>query len=111
MTNVCHTGIDSITIEYQLCDINIPNVLSIAEGSQNSLWYVNADGLGEFHVYITNRWGNVVYECDDADAKCYWDGRTQNGTFVNAGTYFYTIEAKNMNGTPITKHGFITVVE
>lgn len=111
MTNVCHTGVDSITIEYQLCDINVPNVLSIAEGSQNSLWYVQTDGLGEFHVFITNRWGNVVYECDDADAKCYWDGRAQNGTFVNAGTYFYTIEAKDMNGSPLIKHGFITVVE
>jgi hypothetical protein len=111
LNNICHSNMDTMTVEYQLCDIIAPNVLSIAEGSQNPLWYVQADGLGEFTVYITNRWGNIVYECSDAEAKCYWDGRAQNGAFVQAGTYFYSIEAKNENGEPITKHGFIQVVD
>ena len=111
MNNVCHTNYDTITIDYKMCDILAPNILSLAQGSQNPLWYVQADGLGEFNLTITNRWGNVIYECNDSAANCYWDGRTKGGRFVEAGTYFYTIQAKSENGQDLTKHGFIQVVD
>ena len=111
MSNVCHNNYDTITVDYKLCDINAPNVLSLAQGSQNSLWYVNAEGLGEFSLFITNRWGNVIYECNDSQAKCYWDGRNKNGVFVEEGTYFYTIVAKTESNSPLEKHGFIQVVD
>ncbi len=111
MQNACHANYDTITVDYKLCDIDAPNVLSLAQGSQNALWYVNADGLGTFNLTITNRWGNVMYECADSQAKCYWDGRTKSGTFVEPGTYFYTIDATTENGDPIVKHGFLQVVD
>lgn len=111
MTNTCHTNQDTISVEFKLCDINVPNILSLAEGSQNSLWYVQAQGLSEFEIFITNRWGNVVYECNDPHASCYWDGRSKNGVFVEEGTYFYNIKAKDENDNEINKHGFIQVVD
>ena len=111
MTNACHTNYDTVTIDFKLCDIEAPNVLSLAQGSQNALWYVNADGLASFNLTITNRWGNVVYECFDSQAKCYWDGRNKNDTFVVPGTYFYTIDATSESGEPIVKHGFLQVVD
>lgn len=110
MSNVCHSGEESIVIDYRLCDINAPNVLSLAEGSQNSLWYVKAEGLSEFNLTITNRWGNVVYECNNSDGTCYWDGRNKGGLFVEAGTYFYIIDAVIEGGEELQKHGFLEVL-
>ena len=111
MSNYCHSNFDTITVDYKLCDIETPNILSLAPGSQNSLWYVQAEGLSSFSVYITNRWGNIVYECEDALAKCYWDGRNKNGVFVEEGTYFYTIIAEDESGSSLDKQGFIQVVD
>lgn len=110
MSNVCHTKQDTVNIEYKLCDIDAPNVLSLAEGSQNSLWYVKAEGLTEFNLIITNRWGNVVYECNNSSGICYWDGRNKGGLFVEEGTYFYIIDAMVEGGEELQKHGFIEVV-
>ena len=110
MSNICHTTDESVNIEYKLCDIDAPNVLSLAEGSQNSLWYVKADGLSEFNLTITNRWGNVVFECNNSDGICYWDGRNKGGLFVEEGTYFYIIDAVIEGGEELQKHGFIEVV-
>jgi hypothetical protein len=110
MSNDCHSNYDTLTVEFYLCDIVVPNILSLAEGSQNALWYVQAQGLASFNVVITNRWGNVVYECEDNTAKCYWDGRNRNGVFVEEGTYFYTIVAKDQEDREINKQGFIQVV-
>ena len=111
LSNLCHTSIDSMHLETKFCDIETPNILSLAQGSQNSLWYVHAEGLGSFNVIITNRYGNVVYECSDMNAKCYWDGRDKSGLFVTEGTYFYTIDATLEGGEALQKQGFIQVVD
>jgi len=111
MTNVCHSNTDTVLIDYKMCDIEAPNILSLAQGSQNPLWYVHAEGLSQFDVTITNRWGNVVYSCSNVDAQCFWDGRNQGGLFVEEGTYFYIIDAIIEGGEELQKHGFIQVVD
>ncbi len=111
LNNICHSGGDTVVIDYKLCDIEAPNVISLAPGSQNPTWYVKSDGLEEFHLVITNRWGNVIYECDDPQANCIWDGRDRKGNFVAEGTYFYLIDAKIEGGEELQKHGFIQVVD
>lgn len=111
LTNLCHSSLDSVTITTKLCDINVPNIISLAQGSQNPLWYVEAEGLSTFNLVITNRWGVIVYECDDATANCFWDGRDQRGEFVSEGTYFYIIDATIEGGDPLQKQGFVQVVD
>lgn len=110
LSNVCHTNYDTMIIDYKLCDIVAPNVLSLSQGTQNPLWYVQAEGLSSFNLVITNRWGNVVYSCSEEPAECYWDGRSPGGTLVEEGTYFYIIDAVIEGGEPLQKHGFIQVV-
>ena len=111
LSNVCHQGFDTVVIGYKLCDIAAPNVISLAPGSQNPTWYVIADGLEEFHLVITNRWGNVIYECDEPNADCVWDGTDRSGNVVGEGTYFYIIQAKIEGGEELNKHGFIQVID
>lgn len=111
MENVCHTNYDSIVVDVKLCDIIVPNVISLAQGTHNPLWYVTAEGVSDFSLVITNRWGNVVYECNDVASKCIWDGRNKGGETVSEGTYFYTIRAQIEGGETLDKHGFIQVVK
>ena len=110
LTNACHSSTAGFNLDYQNCFVNPPNVISLAPGSQNSLWYVDLNGIKEFEVVITNRWGNVVFECKDQVGLCSWNGRSQSGDFVQEGTYFYLINALTEGDEQIQKHGFIQVV-
>jgi hypothetical protein len=110
LSNLCQTSLDSVTIFTKLCDIIVPNIISLADGSQNPLWFVEAEGVSTFNLVIVNRWGQTVYECDDAAVNCLWDGRDLSGEFVSEGTYFYIIDAALEGGEPLQKHGFIQVV-
>lgn len=111
LSNLCETSTDTVTIGTKLCDIEVPNIISLAAGSQNPLWYVKAEGLSSFNLVITNRWGEIVFECDDAKAQCFWDGTNQGGPLVNEGTYFYIIDATIEGGEELQKQGFIQVVK
>jgi len=111
LENVCYTTYDTLVMTYKRCDIEAPNVISLAQGSQNPLWYADTEGLKEFSVVITNRWGNLIFECSNELGNCYWDGTDRKGNFVDEGTYFYIINAKTEGDEEINKHGFIQVVK
>lgn len=105
--NECHSGYDSIFVDYKLCDITAPNVISLSSNAGNQTWYVEHEGIATFKCTIVNRWGNVIYEFDDPAG--YWDG-TSNGTKVSEGTYYYNLNAITEGGEEINKHGFIQVI-
>ncbi len=105
--NQCYTYSDTANVGSKICDIEAPNVIVLSSQAGNNIWYVQSDGIADFHCTIVNRWGNLVYEFDDV--KGYWDGRDQNGNFVDDGVYFYTIRAKAYGGNEVNKQGMITV--
>jgi hypothetical protein len=113
MSNICHTTQESVLVDYQLCIIEPPNVISLAEGSPNNEWYVDSEGsFARFNLTIMNRWGNILFECTDSanPSNCKWDGTNKNGDKVADGVYFYTIDAAIDSGDELQKHGFIQVV-
>ncbi len=113
MSNICHTTQESVLVDYQLCIIEPPNVISLAEGSPNNEWYVKSEGsFAKFNLTIINRWGNILFECIDSGnpSNCKWDGTNKKGDKVEDGVYFYTIDAAIDTGDDIQKHGFIQVV-
>ena len=107
-SNVCHNSTVSAIVGNKLCDIDVPNIISLSSTSGNSTWFVQQEGIAEFNCIITNRWGNIVYESNDPAGQ--WDGNTQNGSLVEEGTYFYIINAVLDNGEPLQKQGFVQVV-
>jgi hypothetical protein len=109
VTNECYQFIDSAVITYYVCDIEAPNVISLGSLSGNDKWFVQSDGIDEFNCTIVNRWGNLIYEFNNVNG--FWDGRSQNGDFVEDGVYFYRIKAVAFGGREIDQHGFITVVK
>lgn len=106
--NECYSMIDSAVINYVICDIDAPNIISLSSQSGNNLWFINAHGVSNFNCIIVNRWGNLIYEYNDVNG--YWDGRDRSGNIVTEGTYFYQIEAVLSSGEEVRKHGFIQVV-
>ncbi len=107
-SNVCHSATESAVFGNKLCDIEVPNVISLSSQQGNNFWFVQQEGIAEFNCILTNRWGNVIFETNDPAGK--WDGTSQNGTLVNEGTYFYVIEAVLDNGEPLSKQGFVQVI-
>jgi len=106
-SNECHSHTDTATIGNKVCDISVPNVMVLNSTNGNNAFYVNYEGVKEFHCTIINRWGNTIYEYNDAAGK--WDGTTKNGDKVEDGTYFYIINAILDNGDPLDKQGFVQV--
>lgn len=107
-SNVCHSSTDSAIFGNKLCDIVAPNILSLGSTVGNNVWFVQQEGIRTFECTIVNRWGNTIYEFNQATGG--WDGHTQNGNLVEEGTYFYTINAVLDNDEELSKQGFIQVV-
>ncbi len=63
-----------------------------------------------FHLTVFNRWGEVIWESYNADAK--WDGTYADGTIVKDGTYIWKIEFKTSeNDEKITETGHLNVLK
>ncbi|MFK7784031.1 MAG: nidogen-like domain-containing protein [Crocinitomicaceae bacterium] len=107
-SNICHSWTATSILDNKLCDISVPNIISLSSQSGNNVWFVQQEGIAEYDCVITNRWGNIVYESTNPAGQ--WDGNTPNGTRVEEGTYFYTIKAALDNGEPLVKQGFVQVV-
>lgn len=106
-SNLCYDHIDTATVDFKICEIEAPNIISLSSMVGNELFFVNAEGVAEFNCVILNRWGNKIYEFNDPAGS--WDGKTQNGTLVEEGTYFYIIRATFEGGEEVEKQGFVQV--
>ena len=83
--------------------IDVPNVFTPNGDGQNDEFRVAYKSIAEFHCWVYNRWGKLVY--DWTDPAKGWDG-TINGRPAAEGAYFYVIRAK---GTDAAKgQGYIS---
>ncbi len=57
-------------------------------------FYVNYYNIGEFQLYIFNRWGEIIFETEDPDDA--WDGK-YNGKDMPPGVYPWLIRYKGDN--------------
>jgi hypothetical protein len=105
LSNYCATVSDTATIGNKICEITAPNIVVLSSQAGNNTFFVNYSGLESFNCVITNRWGNVIYEYSDPSG--FWDGKTQGGTLVEEGVYFYKIKAKFLGGEDVKLHGFV----
>lgn len=107
MANICHSATDTATITIKPCDIEVPNIIVLSSVNGNEHFTIDYNGIAEFECVILNRWGNIIYTYTDPAG--WWDGKTQDGTLVEEGTYFYKIDATFDGGIEIQKHGFVYV--
>ncbi len=84
------------TIAVSESQLLVPNVFTPNGDGKNDEFRVLYRSLKEFHCWVYNRWGKLVYEWTDP-AKG-WDG-TINGKPAAEGAYFYVIRALGTDAT------------
>lgn len=90
------------------CTLQMPNAFSPnGDGRNDKFGPVTNGHPEEFRMMIFNRWGRKIYTSFQADSG--WDG-TVSGMAADAGIYFYSIEGKCVNGSPIRKHGDLALI-
>ncbi|MGZ3862997.1 MAG: T9SS type B sorting domain-containing protein [Bacteroidia bacterium] len=84
-------------------EITVYNSFSPNGDGMNDLFEIdNIDLYTPNHVYIYNRWGQLLWDKEGYDNKTVaWDGKDSKGNILTPGTYFYLIE---INGQKTRKH-------
>ena len=86
----CSSDSSEVRVNISESYLAVPNVFTPDGNNQNDEFRVSYRSLREFHIWVYNRWGKLVYESTDP-AKG-WDG-TINGRQAAEGAYFYVIRA------------------
>ena len=76
----------------------------------NDIWMLpqkKIKSIVEFHCWIFNRWGTLLYEFTDPAGG--WDG-TYRGQFVGSGVYYYVVTATGSEGKKYTLRGDINIL-
>ena len=98
--------LDSVTFEVKISDsfLEVPNTFTPNGDGSNDEFRVVYKSIKEFHCWIYNRWGKLVYKSDDP-AKG-WDG-TINGRPAAVGAYYYVIRALGTDA----EQGYISTIK
>ena len=99
----CQRDSTEISIAVSESMLLVPNVFTPNGDGKNDEFRVLYRSLKEFHCYVYNRWGKLVYESTDP-AKG-WDG-TINGKPAAEGAYYYVIRALGTDAAP--NAGYLT---
>lgn len=94
---------DSTTIDISIPEsqLLVPNVFTPNGDGQNDEFRVLYRSLREYHIWVYNRWGKLVYESTDP-AKG-WDGNIGSQPAAE-GAYFYVIRALGTDAPVDTKY-------
>lgn len=105
---VCHVNSAACTLDSMEMKVNIaesylrvPNVFTPDGNGKNDEFRVSYRSLREFHCWVYNRWGKLVY--DWTDPAKGWDG-TINGRKAAEGAYFYVIRAMGTDAPKNAKY-------
>ncbi|MBO7455902.1 MAG: gliding motility-associated C-terminal domain-containing protein [Paludibacteraceae bacterium] len=93
----CNHDSTEVTVNISVSDLRVPNVFTPNGDGLNDEFRVQYRSIIEFHCWVYNRWGKLVYEWTDP-AKG-WDG-TINGRPAAEGAYFYVIRARGSDANP-----------
>ena len=89
--------------------IFIPNVFSPNADGMNDIYAVDGENIEFVHIWIYDRWGNLIHEATDPDNL--WNGNSKSGKAIPEGVYIYRIEYK-FNNSEVTEEdkGTITLM-
>ncbi|SNS72707.1 C-terminal domain of CHU protein family protein [Belliella buryatensis] len=116
----CEEAVDFVVVED--CDImvRIPNAMRPnAPVGQNSFEVYASEFVDEFSVFIYNRWGELIFFCEENNLQrdrdvstpfCPWDG-TVNGKTVPIGTYPVVVRfrSNNQNITRVLRESILVI--
>ncbi len=91
-------------------EIFLPQGFTPNGDGQNDKLYPILVGIGRLSYFkIFNRWGNLVFQTNDAAPANGWTGKF-NGTDQPPGTYVWIAEAVDVNGNTIKRSGNVLLI-
>ncbi|MCB0762823.1 MAG: gliding motility-associated C-terminal domain-containing protein, partial [Flavobacteriales bacterium] len=101
--DIVHHVVDAPLILY------VPNSFTPDGDGINDEWFVVADGVVEFELFIFDRWGEVVWHTTNPDDV--WVGGTEQAThYVPNSTYTYLIKYRGVDYDAQKVTGTITIL-
>lgn len=84
--------LDSVEFKISISEsmLTVPNTFTPNGDGANDEFRVVYRSIKEFHMWVYNRWGKLVYKTDNPDKG--WDGNI-NGRPAAEGAYYYVIRA------------------
>lgn len=106
---LCQSPSSAVDVTMENCPPFVPNVFSPDGDGNNDNWMVYFPGADNVHVWIYNRWGQLIYEFSDVYKG--WDGTVmQTGMPASDGVYYYVAEVA-VPSLGIDKHtGFLHLI-
>ncbi len=112
--NGCSSIPQTLTVTVKECDpllVWVPNTFTPNGDEFNTVWGPVVSGpidLQDFHITVFNRWGELIWESYDVNAR--WNG-TYRGNDVSDGVYIWKIDF-GIIGTDERKeyHGHVTII-
>ena len=86
----CASDSMEVTVAVAESYLAVPNVFTPNGDGKNDEFRVAYRSLRDFHIWVYNRWGKLVYESTDPARG--WDGNI-NGRPAAEGAYFYVVRA------------------
>jgi gliding motility-associated-like protein len=106
--HACNDTTSSPLIVADTAGLIMPNVFTPNGDGVNDVFAPNAHGLKTLDCTIYDRYGVKIIDMD-INLE-YWDGYTTSGVACTAGTYFYTVNATDINGKAYNLKGFIQLI-
>ncbi|MCT4664032.1 MAG: gliding motility-associated C-terminal domain-containing protein [Flavobacteriales bacterium] len=81
--------------------VSPPNAFSPNGDKTNDFFVIEPYNNTNIILSIYDRWGNKVFRndhyetCTEQNSANCWDGNSENGEFLESGTYYYVIELQN----------------
>jgi gliding motility-associated-like protein len=86
----CESDSSEVAVQISESYLAVPNVFTPNGDGKNDEFRVAYRSLRDFHIWVYNRWGKLVYESTDPARG--WDGNI-NGRPAAEGAYFYVVRA------------------
>jgi gliding motility-associated-like protein len=93
--------------ENDATEVFIPNIFSPNNDGNNDILYVRSEGIKELEFVIYDRWGEKIFETNDATQG--WDG-TYKGKELSTAVFSYYVKATSYGGESVEKKGNVTLV-
>lgn len=108
--NGCSSQMRMLTLSEANCEeLDMPNIFTPNGDGMNDILFFDIKGVTCFDVSIYSRWGNKVFETQNASVG--WDGTVlPAGLPASDGTYFYVANYCPQAGGSKTQKGFITLL-
>jgi gliding motility-associated-like protein len=106
----CVSPMQEVKVNMDDCNgIYIPNVFTPNGDGKDDVWFVSILGAKCFQANIYNRWGQLVFQSNDAHIG--WDGIIhQTGRKASDGVYYYIVNYCNYKNEQKSADGFLQLL-